>query len=68
MEEKGYHDPVKPLDIVYGYAGCHSSFANLFKEIASEKNVDIFKLIIEVSKIDRKAPSKELIGRIADVL
>ena len=68
MEEQGYHDPVKPLDIVYGYAGCHSSFANLFKETAKEKNVDLFKLIIEVSKIDRKAPSKDLIERIADTL
>ena len=33
-----------------------------------EKNVDLFKLIVEVSKIDRKAPSVELIEKVADTL
>lgn len=68
MEEHGYHDPVKPLDIVYGFAGAHSSFGALFADVAKEKNVDLFKLIIEVSKIDRKAPSRELIEKVADSL
>lgn len=68
MEEYGYKAPVKPLDLVYGLSGCHSSFAKLFEDTAKEKDVDLYKLITEVSAIDRKAPSKELIERIADQL
>ena len=39
-----------------------------FADIAKAKNVDLFKLIVEVSKIDRKAPSVELIEKVADTL
>ena len=65
MEEKGYHVPVKPLDLVYGYAGCHSGFAKLFSESAARNNVNQFKLIIEVSKLNKKNPSPELVESIA---
>lgn len=68
MAEYGYKAPVIPLDLIYGLAGCHSSFAKLFEDTAREKNVPLYKLIVEVSKLDRKAPSKELIERIADSL
>ncbi len=68
MEKQGYSCPIKPVDIVYGYAGCHSSFASRFEAAAKEKNVDLYRLIIEVSKLDRKAPSPELIARTADAL
>ena len=68
MKEYGYRIPVEPVDLVYGMAGCHSSFAKLFADCAKEKNVDLFRLIAEVSKIDRKAPSKELIEKVADTL
>lgn len=66
MEEYGYHVAVKPLDLVYGLSGCHSSFAKLFEDVAKEKGVDLYELIIEVSAVDQKAPSRELIERIAD--
>jgi len=68
MEKRGYHCPVKPIDLVYGYAGCHSSFAMIFSDTANEKSVDLFRLIVEVSKIDRKNPTKELIESVADTL
>ncbi len=68
MKEYGYRVPVEPIDLVYGMAGCHSSFAQLFANCAKEKNVDLFRLIVEVSKIDRKAPSKELIEKVAATL
>lgn len=68
MKDYGYKPQVEPIDIVYGMAGCHSSFARLFSDCASEKNVDLFKLIVEVSKIDRKAPTKELIEKVAATL
>ena len=68
MEEYGYHVPVKPLDLVYGISGCHSSFARLFKEVAEEKQVDLYLLIIEVSKINQKNPDRELIEQTAERL
>lgn len=68
MWKNGYSVPVKPLDIVYGLAGCHSSFAKLFANVAKEKKVDLFDLIIRVSKIDQKAPSRELIEKTADLI
>lgn len=61
-----YKAPVKPQDLVYGLAGCHSNFSKLFEAVAEEKKVHLYKLITEVSKIDRKAPSKELIEEVAD--
>ncbi|MBT9779856.1 4-hydroxy-2-oxovalerate aldolase [Clostridium sp. MCC353] len=66
MAEYGYQAPVKPIDLVYGLAGCHSSFAKLFEDTAKEKDVDLYKLITKVSAIDQKAPSAELINRVAD--
>lgn len=68
MKPYGYRVPVEPIDLIYGMAGCHSSFAKRFADIAAAKKVDLFKLIVEVSKIDRKAPSVELIEKVADNL
>ncbi len=68
MEKEGYHTPVKPLDLILGYSGCHSSFVNTFKEVAEEKNVDLYKLIVEVSDKNRKNPSRELMESIASTL
>jgi len=66
MAEYGYKSAISPIDLVYGLAGCHSSFAKLFETAARDKNVNLYKLIIKVSEIDKKAPSKELIEKIAD--
>lgn len=68
MEEYGYRANVIPLDLVYGLSGCHSSFAKLFEDTAAEKNVDLYELIIKVSAINQKNPSKELIEKVADEL
>ena len=57
---------MSPIDLVYGMAGCHSSFAKLFSDTAEKEKVDLYELIIKVSAIDKKAPSKELIEQIAD--
>ena len=68
MEKEGYHTPIKPLDLVYGLSGAHSSFAKRFKSIAAEKRVDLFRLIFAVSARNRKNPDEELIRAIADTL
>lgn len=68
MEALHYHNPVTPLDLTLGLSGCHSSFVKKFKTVAAEKNVNLFKLVVQVSAIDQKAPSEELIKRIADEL
>ena len=65
MKPYDYHNPVSPLDLTLGLSGCHSSFVNKFKTAAQAHNVNLFKLIVEVSKIDQKKPSDELIAKIA---
>jgi 4-hydroxy-2-oxovalerate aldolase len=65
MEKYHYRAAITPLDLVYGLAGCHSSFAKLFEEAAKRHAVDLYRLIMEVSAIDQKAPSADLIGKIA---
>jgi 4-hydroxy 2-oxovalerate aldolase len=66
MEKYHYYAAVAPADLIYGLAGCHSSFAGLFQKAAAEAGVDLYKLIVEVSAIDQKAPSENLIRNIVD--
>ena len=66
MEAYNYHVAVKPFDLILGLAGAHSSFTKMFKEVAESKNVSLYKLILEVSKIERKSPSRELAEKTAD--
>jgi len=65
MKPHDYHNPASPLDLTLGFSGCHSSFVEKFKTAAQAKNVNLFELIVEVSKIDQKKPSEELIAKIA---
>ena len=65
MEKHGYRAAICPVDLVYGLAGCHSNFAKLFEDASKAHNVDLYRLIMEVSAIDQKAPSAELIDKIA---
>ena len=68
MEAYNYHVAVKPFDLILGLAGCHSSFTKLFTDIANEYGVSLYKLIVEASKVDQKAPSEELIRKTAEAL
>lgn len=68
MQEYNYHNPVSPLDLILGMSGCHSSFTKQFKSAAAEHGVNLFQLIVEVSKLDQKKPSNELITRVAKQL
>lgn len=65
MDKYDYHVAVKPLDLVLGLSGAHSSFTNTFKEVAAEKGVSLYKLIIETSRINRKNPTRELMEEVA---
>lgn len=66
MSKYGYKSAISPIDLIYGLAGCHSSFAKLFETVAKEKGVNLYKLIVKVSAVDQKSPSRELIEKIAD--
>ena len=68
MEAYSYHVAVKPFDLILALAGAHSSFTKMFKEVAEAKGVSLYKLILEVSKEDRKNPSRELVDKVADSL
>lgn len=68
MAEYAYKPAVKPLDLILGLSGCHSSFVGTFERIAKEENVSLYQLITEVSKKDRKKPSEDLMRTIAKTL
>ncbi|NCB94413.1 MAG: 4-hydroxy-2-oxovalerate aldolase [Clostridia bacterium] len=63
MEKYNYHVAVKPFDLILGLGGAHSSFTKLFEEVAEEKNVNLYKLILEVSKINQKNPDRDPMER-----
>lgn len=65
MREWNYKPAVLPEDLILGYSGCHSSFVKQMKEVAEEKGVDLYHLIVEVSRVDRKAPTVELMENTA---
>lgn len=68
MEPYGYVPPVRPLELILGFSGCHSSFLKLFKKAAQDTGVNLFRLICEVSSINRKNPEETLILETADRL
>ena len=61
MENHGYHTSLKPLELILGYCGCHSSFVPLFRKISEETGTGLFRLIVETSAANRKDPDEELI-------
>lgn len=68
METHNYHNPITPTDLTLGFSGCHSSFLKLFRQTAAEKKVNLFRLITEVSAVNQKNPSAQLIEETADRL
>lgn len=68
MTVLNYNNHITPIDLTLGLSGCHSGFLKIFKEVSKEKQVNLFKLIVEVSAINQKNPSEKLISEIADKL
>ncbi len=68
MTAHGYQPAVKPLDLILGLSGCHSSFVGLFEQAAKDTGVSLYRLIVEVSKKDRKKPDAVLIRETAEAL
>ena len=66
MEKHSYHDAIPPYDLILGVSGAHSSFGKTFKAVAKDTGVDLYKLIVEVSKINRKNPSEDLMREVAE--
>ncbi len=68
MKPHGYETAITPLELILGLSGCHSSFVKKFRAVAEEYGVDVKKLIVEVSKITRKAPTEEMMRAEAEKL
>lgn len=66
MEKYDYHVAVNPYDLILGLAGAHSSFSKMFREVADEKKVSLYELVLEVSKENRKNPDQKLVELVAD--
>ncbi len=65
MKQHDYHVAVCPEDLILGLSGCHSSFLKLYHKVAAEEKVDTYQLIVRTSALDRKAPTEELMRRVA---
>ena len=65
MKQHDYHVAVCPEDLILGLSGCHSSFLKLYHKVAAEEQVDTYQLIVRTSALDRKAPTEELMRRVA---
>ena len=46
MADYSYRPAIMPVDLVYGLAGCHSSFAALFERVAQEVKVDLSGAVV----------------------
>ena len=68
MDAYRYHVAVNPVDLMLGLTGCHSSFLPMFRKVAQEEGVSLLCLIADVSAIDRKAPSENLLRDVAKKL
>ena len=68
MEAYHYHVAVNPVDLMLGLTGCHSAFLPMFRKVAQEEGVSLLRLIADVSAIDRKAPSEDLLREVAKTL
>ncbi len=66
MEKHNYHVAVTPFDLILGLAGAHSSFTKMFREVAAEKDVPLYPLILAVSAVNQKNPTRELAESVAD--
>ncbi len=68
MDAYHYHVAVNPTDLMLGLSGCHSNYLPLFKKVAEEEHVSLLRLIADVSAIDRKSPSEDLLRKTATTL
>lgn len=68
MNAYDYHVAVNPTDLMLGLSGCHSNFLPMFRKVAEDEQVSLLRLIAEVSVIDRKSPSEELMHKVAGTL
>lgn len=66
MAPYGYHVAVNPTDLMLGISGCHSNGLGMFRQAAEEEKVSLLRLISQVSEINRKNPSVELIRSVAE--
>lgn len=65
MEQNGYTTMLKPKDLILGYSGCHSAFVKTFTAVAKDTGVDLYRLIVETSALDRKDPDEALMRQVA---
>ncbi|MBO4288792.1 MAG: 4-hydroxy-2-oxovalerate aldolase [Lachnospiraceae bacterium] len=68
MAAHGYKPGLLPMDLILGLSGTHSSFMKTFKKVADEEGVNLMKLIVETSKLNRRNPSEEQMRAVAATL
>jgi len=66
MAEHNYYAPVKPMDLILGYSGAHSSYQKTFQRVAEENQVPVYKLISVVSELNKRNPTAAQMEAIAN--
>jgi len=56
---------ISPLDAIVGYAQFHSSFLPVVHKIAKKYEIDLYDLIIEISKVEKVNVTLELVQEVA---
>ena len=58
MKAHGFRPALMPMDLILGLSGAHSSFLGTFRKVAEEEGVNLMKLIVETSRLNRRNPSE----------
>lgn len=56
---------VRPLDIIFGYAGFHSRNLSLAQAVAADEGVELYRLIVEAMRQGRANPDEQLFRKAA---
>lgn len=59
---------IAPLDLIFGFAGFHSSYFNEVKQVSEETGVDLYDLILEVTKLDKSRTDAKLAKMAAEII
>lgn len=68
MKKENFQPPIMPKDLILGFSGAHSAFMKTFRSVAEECGVDLYRLIVNTSALDRKNPSADLMRKVAESL
>ncbi|MDO5026913.1 MAG: 4-hydroxy-2-oxovalerate aldolase [Tissierellia bacterium] len=65
MKAYNYQPQVDPTYLMIGLSGAHSFFLANFQKVAKEEGVSLLRLIYQVSALEKRSPSEDLMRQVA---